>query len=134
MTERQLAQNAPGVAPALCGVDGSVLGVIVTRPERDARHWVAQLQHSGFAAEALPLIEIAPASGAANQQALRQAWGDPATAEASAGVLAAAPAPLVQVQKIALVNNYQQAEALGEAVAAELRAGGAVWAANAPAA
>jgi uroporphyrinogen-III synthase len=75
MTERQLAQKAPGVAPALCGADGPRLRVIVTRPERDARHWVAQLQHSGFAAEALPLIEIAPASGAANQQALRQAWG-----------------------------------------------------------
>lgn len=51
------------------------LRVIVTRPERDALHWVAQLQQSGFAAEALPLIEIAPASGEANQQALRQAWG-----------------------------------------------------------
>ncbi len=51
------------------------LRVIVTRPERDARHWVGQLQQSGFAAEALPLIEIAPASGAASQQALRQAWG-----------------------------------------------------------
>lgn len=65
---------------------------------------------------------------------LNAAWGDPATAEASAGVLAGVPAPLVQVQKTAFVNNYQQAEALGEAVAAELRAGGAVWAANAPAA
>lgn len=78
--ELQLTQNAPlvqkvpRIAPALCGVDGSVLRVIVTRPERDARHWVAQLQHSGFAAEALPLIEIAPASGEASQQALRQAW------------------------------------------------------------
>ena len=77
----QLTQNAPLVqkalpaAPAPCGADGPALRVIVTRPERDARHWVAQLQHSGFAAEALPLIEIAPASGAANQQALRQAWG-----------------------------------------------------------
>lgn len=54
-------------------VDRPAWRVIVTRPERDARHWVAQLQQSGFAAEALPLIEIAPASGAANQQALRQA-------------------------------------------------------------
>lgn len=75
LTERQLAQNAPGVAPALCGADGPRLRVIVTRPERDAGHWVAQLQQSGFAAEALPLIEIAPASGEASQQALRQAWG-----------------------------------------------------------
>ncbi|MCX7257803.1 MAG: uroporphyrinogen-III synthase [Polaromonas sp.] len=55
--------------------DMPALRVIVTRPERDALHWVAQLQQSGFAAEALPLIEIAPASGDANQQALRQAWG-----------------------------------------------------------
>ena len=69
-----LVQKTPGVAPALCGADGPRLRVIVTRPERDARHWVAHLQQSGFAAEALPLIEIAPASGAANQQALRHAW------------------------------------------------------------
>jgi uroporphyrinogen-III synthase len=50
------------------------LRVIVTRPASDAAHWVRQLQHSGFTAEALPLIEIAPVSGAASQQALRQAW------------------------------------------------------------
>lgn len=62
---------------------------------------------------------------------LNAAWGDPATAEASSGAVAA---PLVQVQQSAVVNNFQQAEALGEAVAAQLRAGGAVWAANAPAA
>ena len=48
--------------------------VIVTRPARDARHWVQQLQHAGIAAEALPLIEIAPVSGAAQMQALGQAW------------------------------------------------------------
>ena len=84
----------------------------------------------------MPLAAFVTAVGADGGASLQlnAAWGDPATAEASAGVLAAAPAPLVQVQKIALVNNYQQAEALGEAVAAELRAGGAVWAANAPAA
>jgi hydroxymethylbilane synthase len=46
--------------------------------------------------------------------------------------LSKSPAPLVQVQQSAVVNNFQQAEALGEAVAAQLRAGGAVWAANAP--
>ena len=33
-------------------------------------------------------------------------------------------------QQIAVVNTFDQAEALGEAVAAQLRAGGAVWAAN----
>jgi uroporphyrinogen-III synthase len=50
------------------------LRVIVTRPESDAAHWVRQLQQEGFDAEALPLIEIAPVSGVASQQALRQAW------------------------------------------------------------
>ncbi|MDO8718116.1 MAG: uroporphyrinogen-III synthase [Polaromonas sp.] len=48
--------------------------VLVTRPARDARHWVQQLQQSGVAAEALPLIEIAPACGAASAQALAEAW------------------------------------------------------------
>lgn len=52
----------------------AALRVLVTRPERDARQWVTQLQQAGFEAEALPLIDIAPASGVASQQALRQAW------------------------------------------------------------
>ncbi|HYW58753.1 MAG TPA: uroporphyrinogen-III synthase [Polaromonas sp.] len=34
--------------------------VIVTRPERDARRWVRDLQELGITAEALPLLEIAP--------------------------------------------------------------------------
>lgn len=48
--------------------------VLVTRPARDAEHWVQQLKLGGVAAEALPLIEIAPASGAASVQALAEAW------------------------------------------------------------
>lgn len=48
--------------------------VLVTRPARDAEHWVQQLKLGGVAAEALPLIEIAPASGAASVQALADAW------------------------------------------------------------
>ncbi|MBK5204193.1 MAG: uroporphyrinogen-III synthase [Polaromonas sp.] len=48
--------------------------VIVTRPERDAQHWVRQLQLAGFEAEALPLIEISPASAAPDVQALKRAW------------------------------------------------------------
>ena len=65
------AASAPAaVRPAL----KPALRVIVTRPESDAAHWVRQLQQEGFDAEALPLIEIAPVSGAASQQALRQAW------------------------------------------------------------
>lgn len=44
--------------------------VIVTRPEREAKGWVAQLQVRGFDALALPLIAIDPAP---DLQALRQA-------------------------------------------------------------
>ncbi|MDD5325577.1 MAG: uroporphyrinogen-III synthase [Polaromonas sp.] len=47
--------------------------VIVTRPAREAERWVQQFQQGGVQAEALPLIEIAPAQGAANAQALRKA-------------------------------------------------------------
>ena len=62
---------------------------------------------------------------------LNAAWGDPATAEAPSG--ASGPlAPLVQVKQTAVVRNFAEAEALGEAVAAQLRAGGAVWAGKAP--
>ena len=48
--------------------------VIVTRPAREAQRWVRQLEQNGFTAEALPLIEIAPADQPADVQALRQAW------------------------------------------------------------
>ncbi len=41
---------------------GAAARVIVTRPLQDAQHWVQQLQQGGFAAEALPLIDIAAAS------------------------------------------------------------------------
>jgi hydroxymethylbilane synthase len=60
---------------------------------------------------------------------LDAAWGDPA----DVGAGAAFPTPLVQAQKTAEVRSFDEAEALGEAVAAQLRAGGAVWASNAPA-
>ena len=49
------------------------LRVLVTRPEPDAGHWAGQLRQGGFDAGTLPLIEIAPASSAA-QEALLQAW------------------------------------------------------------
>jgi hydroxymethylbilane synthase len=42
-----------------------------------------------------------------------------------------AVAPLVRVQHQGLVHDFAEAEALGEHVAALLRAGGAVWASNA---
>ena len=58
---------------------------------------------------------------------LEAAWGDPASIET------AAITPLVRVQQSAVVSTFNEAEALGEAVAAQLRSGGAVWAANHPA-
>ena len=45
--------------------------VIVTRPVRECQHWVEQLQRLGFAAEALPLIEIGPAADPPDLQALQ---------------------------------------------------------------
>ena len=56
-----------------------------------------------------------------------------AEAEASEPVPTALPAALVEVRQTAVVNSFESAEALGEAVAAQLRAGGAVWASNAQA-
>jgi hydroxymethylbilane synthase len=63
---------------------------------------------------------------------LEAAWGDPGSAGPDA-VPSAVPietAPLVRVQHQALVRDFAEAEALGEHVAALLRAGGAVWATN----
>ncbi|MEO6016584.1 MAG: hydroxymethylbilane synthase [Polaromonas sp.] len=62
---------------------------------------------------------------------LKAAWGDPATAEAATAPASQPLAPLVRVQQSAVVRSFQEAEALGEAVAAQLRAGGAVWAGKA---
>jgi uroporphyrinogen-III synthase len=47
--------------------------VLVTRPAEQAGPWVERLRARGIAAEALPLIEIAPAADAA---ALRSAWSE----------------------------------------------------------
>ena len=47
--------------------------VIVTRPAREAAHWVRQLQAHGMVANALPLIAIGPDTDAAARQALREA-------------------------------------------------------------
>ena len=55
---------------------------------------------------------------------LRAAWGDPASAESLPGLPLAA---LVYAEQSAIVRSFLDAEALGEAVAAQLRAGGAVW-------
>jgi hydroxymethylbilane synthase len=68
----------------------------------------------------------------ADSMRLEAAWGDPGSAAPDA-LPSADPtvaAPLVQVQHQAQVRNFAEAEALGEHVAALLRAGGAVWATN----
>lgn len=54
---------------------GAAARVIVTRPLQDAQHWVQQLQQGGFAAEALPLIDIAPAFDAEAADRARQTLG-----------------------------------------------------------
>ena len=48
--------------------------VIVTRPEREARLWCAQLSARGFDAVPLPLIAIGPVTGQPARQALESAW------------------------------------------------------------
>ena len=56
---------------------------------------------------------------------LEAAWGEPGAD--GQGVVGA---PLVRAEHSASVTTFAEAEALGEQVAATLRAGGAVWAAN----
>ncbi|WP_426147349.1 hydroxymethylbilane synthase [Polaromonas sp. DSR2-3-2] len=79
----------------------------------------------------MPLAAFVTA-GSGGALRLDAAWGEPATADALSGAHQAAPAPLVKARKTAVVQTFADAEALGEAVAAQLRAGGAVWAGNAP--
>ena len=76
----------------------------------------------------MPLASFTTAAPHADGQAmrLRAAWGDPASAEAAPGLPLA---PLAHAEQTAVVRNFKDAEALGEAVAAQLRARGAVWAA-----
>jgi hydroxymethylbilane synthase len=74
----------------------------------------------------MPLAAFTEGPGSHGMQ-LNAVWGDPASAEGDAGI---ALKPLVFAQETAQVRTFAEAEALGEAVAARLRAGGAVWAAN----
>ncbi len=59
------------------------------------------------------------------QMRLEAAWGEP-----GADGKGVAGAPLVRAEHCAPVTTFAEAEALGEQVAASLRAGGAVWAAQ----
>lgn len=74
----------------------------------------------------MPLASFTTAAPCADGQAmrLRAAWGDPASAESAPHL---SLAPLVHAEHTAVVRNFSDAQALGEAVAAQLRARGAVW-------
>ena len=58
---------------------------------------------------------------------LQAAWGELVAPDMAASL---PPTPLVRADQTAPVHDFASAEALGEAVAAELRANGAVWATN----
>jgi hydroxymethylbilane synthase len=70
----------------------------------------------------LAAFTTGPAQG---RMLLKAVWGDPA--DAGSGSVALLGKPLVHAQKTAEVATFEDAEALGEAVAAGLRKGGAVW-------
>lgn len=53
--------------------DPAATPIIVTRPRHDAVRWVEALRQRGLAAEALPLIDITPAT---NPRPLEAAWRD----------------------------------------------------------
>ncbi|MDB5743212.1 MAG: porphobilinogen deaminase [Polaromonas sp.] len=120
------------------------LGIEVRAERSDLRQALATLAHAptwlAVTAErtvsramggscSMPLAAFVTASNAGSLE-LSAAWGEPAIGEASAGPSEALPAPLVRARQTAVVRSFGEAEALGEAVAAQLRAGGAVWAAN----
>ena len=75
----------------------------------------------------MPLAAFVRAPADPVGMCLEAAWGDPGPdGQGSAQ-------PLVRAARCAAVHTFVEAEALGEHVAAALRAGGAVWAANSPA-
>lgn len=77
----------------------------------------------------LAAFTTGPAKG---EMQLDAAWGDPVVADAALGDKPVAVLkPLVFASQKAAVSTFEEAVALGEAVAAQLRAGGAVWANNA---
>ena len=121
------------------------LGIEVRADRADLRSALASLAHQptwlavtaertvsramgGSCSMPLAAFTSGPATdGSGDGMTLNAAWGDPVSAEASAGPLTGVAVPLVQVQQSATVRTFAEAEALGEAVAAQLRAGGAVW-------
>ena len=76
----------------------------------------------------MPLAAFVRAPADPAGMSLEAAWGDPGPDGQGTAQ------PLVRAARCAAVHTFVEAEALGEHVAAALRAGGAVWAANSPAA
>ena len=74
----------------------------------------------------MPLAAFIRAPGTAGEMRLEAAWGEPGPDGQGTSQ------PLVRAEQQALVRTFAEAEALGEQVAASLRAGGAVWASNTP--
>ena len=58
---------------AKVSADPSKSRILVTRPRSEAENWVSKLIQGGFSAEALPLIDIAPATGVNDVKALQHA-------------------------------------------------------------
>lgn len=104
--------------------------ILVTRPEREARDWVFALQQAGWQAEALPLIEIAPAQDA---QAVQAAWERLSqwqalmfvSANAAAGFFAGCPPAAMRQAAQVLEQDGKEAWATGPGTVRALR--GAGW-------
>ena len=78
----------------------------------------------------MPLAAFVTGFDAGGAMRLDAAWGEPPAPSAPENP----QPPLVRAWQSAVVRGFADAEALGESVAARLRAGGAVWAGNSPAA
>ena len=74
----------------------------------------------------MPLAAFTKGAGPEGMQ-LNAVWGDPASAEA---VIPVVLKPLVYASQTSVVHSFEEAQALGEAVTTQLRAGGAIWASN----
>jgi hydroxymethylbilane synthase len=81
----------------------------------------------------MPLASFTPFSGSQVGQVmqLQAAWGETVAPDVASQL---PPTPLIRAVQAAVVRDFADAEALGDAVAAQLRTGGAVWASNDPAA
>jgi hydroxymethylbilane synthase len=143
-------RSAFATADMLPAAGQGALGIEVRADRADLREALATLAHrpswlavtaertvsramGGSCSMPLAAFTQGPVTQGSNDaMQLDAAWGDPSTAQASSGSSGVLPTPLIRVQKTAVVRSFDEAEALGEAVAAQLRAGGAVWTSNAP--